>query len=169
MDNKKEFKREIGGFVLSWEEATKENGNLPWLVIKSMSGQWEVKLRGDSVTTMMWRNMLDDNPKIYDEYMHGQLRIMQMVNTNIYDAVSEFYIQLLTIGNAHLVSNGGKDAEDFNKKRLEIAQDLLNLTMNYEPKLNEISDKEDKKIIDRMRTVQVNTDLVNDELKETKD
>lgn len=172
MSNKKtnsmRYVREIGGFRLLWEEASKKNGNMPWLVIKSASGTWQTRLRGDMGVTLIWRRMLESEDA--EEYLHGQLRMMQLLSTTINDPVTELFIQSLVIGNTYLLGKDEATVSEFNKKRMEIAQELVKLVnglLPQETKGEVPVTEEEKEILNGMRAAVVNEDLSEQKEKET--
>lgn len=160
MTEEKNFVREIGGFRLSWEEASKKNGNMPWLVIKATSGGWNTRLRGDMGVTLMWRRLLES--KGTEEYLHGQLRMMQLLTTTINDPITELLVQSLVIGNTYLLGKDETTISEFNKKRMEIAQELVKLVNGLLPQKTEGETpvtEEEKEILNDMRAAAVNEDL----------
>lgn len=152
--------REIGGFRLSWEEASKKNGNMPWLIIKAASGGWNTQLRGDMGVTLLWRRLLEEEGS--EEYLHGQLRMMQLLTTTINDPITELFVQSLVIGNTYLLGKDEATISEFNKRRMEIAQELVKLVNGLLPQKMEGDapvTEEEKEILNGMRTAAVNADL----------
>lgn len=158
--NSLRYVREIGGFRLSWEEASKKNGNMPWLTIKAVSGTWQTRLRGDMSVTLMWRRLLESEGT--EEHLHGQLRMMQLLATTINDPITEVFVQSLVVGNTYLLGKDEATVSEFNKKRMEIAQELVSLVNGLLPKKEEGETpvtEEEKGILNEMRTAAVNEGL----------
>jgi len=158
-NNSLRYVREIGAYRLMWEEASKRNGNMPWLIIKAASGSWQLKLRGDNNITLMWRRLLETDGT--EDYLHGQLRMMQLMNTTINDPITEVFVQSLVLANVHLLGKDDKTISDFNTKRMEIAQELVKLVNGLIPqerKESPVTDEE-KGILNEMRTAEVNKEL----------
>ena len=159
MTEEKDFERAIGAYIVKWEEASEDNGKMPWLVIKAMSGQWETRLRGDMNVVLMWRRLLESEGM--EDYLHGQLRMMQMVNQTINDPITEVILTSAVLGSTYLLGKDGKIVEEYNFKRMEIAQELTKLVNGLIPKRTEentVSDEE-KAILNNMRAERVSNDL----------
>lgn len=158
----KRFEREIGGFVLKWEEASKDNGGFAWLVIRAASGQWETRMRGDMGVTLLWRRLLEEGNT--EEFLHSQLRTMQIVNQSVLDPLSELIITTTVLGNVYLASKGEDDVRAYNEKRSKIATELSDLVNGLIPpplKDNGVTDEE-KAILNNERAKVVNEDLNKD-------
>lgn len=163
MSEEKNFEREIGGFRLKWEESCEENGNTAWLVIKSMSGQWETRMRGDMGVVLMWRRMLETEGM--EDFLHSQLRVMQLVLQSINDPLSELIITSTILGSVYLTDKSNDEVRKYNEERAKIATELSNLVSGLIPnpiKDNAVTDEE-KAILNNMRAAQVNNDINKEE------
>lgn len=163
-EQEKDYTREIGGFRLNWEEASKENGNMPWLVIKAASGQWETRFRGDASVTLMWRRLLEEPSKNFEEVLHGQLRMMQDLNSSIYDPLTELFMQSLMVGHFYMLGKSAEEVSEYNTKRAGIADQLVKLVGALIPQPKTSDEKppateEEKEILKEMRTAKIDSDL----------